>query len=102
MKIAELIGLDPTEEKYLKDVSDEEFFGYPARPLIEAENILLAKTQSIAYFSMEYGLAPSIYHTFKTVNPIMKSNILAEHEVFSNMKDIDRKSTRLNSSHSSI
>ena len=89
MKIAELIGLDPTEEKYLKDVSDEEFFGYPARPLIEAENILLAKTPSIAYFSMEYGLAPSIYHTFKTVNPIMKSNILAEHEVFSNMKDMD-------------
>lgn len=87
---ANLIQLDSTEKKYLKDITDSEFFGFPLPPVIEAEKKLLAKAApSIAYFSMEYGLAPSIYHTFKTVNPIDRSNIMAEHEVFSNMKDMD-------------
>ena len=69
--IAEQIRLDITDPKYLKDITDSEFFGFPAQPLLEAEAALLAKDRpSIAYFSMEYGLAPSIYQTFKTVNPV--------------------------------
>ena len=86
----DLIKLDDAEEKYLKDITDSEFFGFPIRPIIDAEEKLLAKgTSSVAYFSMEYGLAPSVYHAFKSVNPIEESNILSEHEVFSNMKDMD-------------
>ena len=86
----DLIKLDDAEEKYLKDITDSEFFGFPIRPIIDAEEKLLAKgTSSVAYFSMEYGLAPSVYHAFKSVNPIKESNILSEHEVFSNMKDMD-------------
>jgi starch phosphorylase len=89
-KIFDLIQLDLSDKKYLKDISDSEFFGYPAQAIIEAENRLLAKDKpSIAYFSMEYGLAPSVYHTFKTANQVAPSNILAEHEVFSNMQDMD-------------
>lgn len=89
-KTTELIQLDPTNKKYLKDITTEEFFGYPAASLIEAEKRLLsAATQSIAYFSMEYGLAPSVYHTFQTVNPIDPNNSVRNHEVFSNMKDMD-------------
>ncbi|KAF0132750.1 MAG: Alpha-glucan phosphorylase [Candidatus Saganbacteria bacterium] len=88
--IINLIKLDPSEEKYKKDISDTQFFGFPIEPLIAAEEKLLdSKTNSIAYFSMEYGLAPSVYHTFKTVNKIKESNVLSEHEVFSNMKDMD-------------
>jgi starch phosphorylase len=90
MPAVDLIKLDTTDEKYLKDLSDNEFFGFPLAPILEAEERLLDQEKpSIAYFSMEYGLAPSIYHTFKTKNPIAESNILSEHEVFSNMKAMD-------------
>jgi starch phosphorylase len=88
-KIIDLIQLDTTEEKYRKDISSDKFFGFPAAAVIAAEEKLLAKTPSIAYFSMEYGLAPSIYHTFQTVNPTSKANISSDHEVFSNMQDMD-------------
>ena len=88
--LIELVKLDATDKKYLEDMTDSEFFGFPVQPLIEAEKKLLANDQrSIAYFSMEYGLAPSIYHTFKTKNPVDERNILTEHEVFSNMKAMD-------------
>lgn len=89
-KALELIQLDPSKEKHLKDISDSQFFGFPLSPIIDSEEKLRAKEKaSIAYFSMEYGLAPSVYHTFKTVNPIANSNIISHHEVFSNMKDMD-------------
>ncbi|HTY14034.1 MAG TPA: alpha-glucan family phosphorylase, partial [Candidatus Omnitrophota bacterium] len=83
-------GLDASDEKYLKDITEDEYFGYPSPPIAEAERRLLdAATPSVSYFSMEYGLAPSVYHTFSSQNPMDERNILAEHEVFSNMKDMD-------------
>jgi len=89
-KIHDLIRLDPEQEKYQKDITTDLFFGFPVQPLIAAEeNLISADKPSVAYFSMEFGLAPSIYHTFKTVNPIASRNVLASHEVFSNMKDMD-------------
>ncbi|MDI6731322.1 MAG: alpha-glucan family phosphorylase [Candidatus Margulisbacteria bacterium] len=89
-KFAELIRLDYSNEKYLNDISASEYYGFPLQPIIDAEQVLLSMDKkSAAYFSMEYGLAPSVYHTFKTANPINKNNVLSEHEVFSNMKDMD-------------
>jgi starch phosphorylase len=89
-KAIELTKLDTSIEKYLKDITKDTFCGFPITPIVEAEKRLQAKEQhSIAYFSMEYGLAPSIYHTFQTVNPIDNKNILSEHEVFSNIRDMD-------------
>ena len=90
-KLIDLVQLDTSDNKYLKDIIDgESFFGFPAAPISEAENRLLdKKSASIGYFSMEYGLAPSIYHEFKTVNPISPNNLMADHEVFSNMQDMD-------------
>jgi len=89
-EIAELIKLDGSKEKYLKDIYDGKFFDFPLQSIIDAETKLAAKEiPSISYFSMEFGLAPSIYHTFKSVNPISDLNILSRHEVFSNMKDMD-------------
>lgn len=89
-RFLEVSRLDDSQEKYLKDISATEFCGYPLEPIIQAEERLLAAAaRSIAYFSMEFGLAPSVYHTFKTVNPISGSNRIAQHEVFSNMKDMD-------------
>lgn len=89
-KALNLIQLDLSDEKYLKDITTDEFFGFPLQPIVEAEERLKAKDDpSVAYFSMEYGLAPSIYHTFKTLNPIKSANVISDHEVFSNMKDMD-------------
>src|SRR3989339_111768 len=86
----ELVKLDEKEERSQKDITEDKFFGFPLEPIVTAEKKLCSKDYpSIAYFSMEYGLAPSIYHTFKTENPIKQCNILSEHEVFSNMKDMD-------------
>lgn len=77
-------------EKYSQDIKDGKFFGIESAPIIEAEKKLLSKDgKSIAYFSMEYGLAPSIYNSFQTNRPIDKSNILASNTVFSNMGYID-------------
>ena len=88
--IIDLIGLDTTDEKYLKDISEAEFFGYPAGAIGEAETKLRdPAAPSIAYFSMEYGLAPSVYHEFKSANPASAANISSGHEVFSNMQDMD-------------
>jgi starch phosphorylase len=89
-RFLEVSRLDDQQDKYLKDISATEFCGYPLEPIIKAEERLLAVDQpSIAYFSMEFGLAPSVYHTFQTVNPISSLNRIAQHEVFSNMKDMD-------------
>ncbi|MGB9612617.1 MAG: alpha-glucan family phosphorylase [Candidatus Margulisiibacteriota bacterium] len=90
MDIMELIQIDTTNPKYLNDLKEDKYFGFPLGPIIKAEENLRAKDKlSVAYFSMEYGLAPSIYHTFKSVNPIKTCNVLSNHEVFSNMKDMD-------------
>ena len=89
-RIFDLIGADPSDERYLKDIGEGEYFGFPARPIIDAEEKLLSRdTRSIAYFSMEYGLAPSIYHPFKTKRRIDPANFVKDHEVFSNMTQMD-------------
>jgi starch phosphorylase len=87
--IFELIGLDPAGEN-CQNVSETEYFGYPAGPISEAEKRLHSPdAPAIAYFSMEYGLAPSVYHEFKAAAPVSAANISTNHEVFSNMQDMD-------------
>jgi starch phosphorylase len=89
-KAAELIQMDSSDAAHFQDISENEFYGYPIDPIIKSEEKLLSKeTSSIAYFSMEYGLAPSIYHEFKTGNKTSERNILGQHEVFSNMMQMD-------------
>ena len=89
-KAINLIKLDTSTDRCLNDITEDKFYGFPLQPIVEAEEALQSKDRpSVAYFSMEFGLAPSIYHTFRTVNPIDPSNILSQHEVFSNMKDMD-------------
>lgn len=88
--VLNLIKLDKSSEKYLQDITEKEFFGFPIDPIIQAEKKLLSKdSTSIAYFSMEFGLAPSVYHTFKSKNLTSKANILSNHEIFSNMMQMD-------------
>jgi len=72
-------------ERYDKDVAGDSFFGFPMKSLLKAESRLLDPANpSIAYFSMEYGLAPSIYNSFQLSRPISEKNQFFYHEVFSN------------------
>lgn len=91
--IAEFLSLVEVEDfdrVYAVDISDGRYFGMPLAPLVEAEKRLRAdKERSIAYFSMEYGLASSFYNTFRTKRPIDQQNKSSEHEIFSNFRLAD-------------
>ncbi len=89
-KAIDLTKIDQSNDRYLAEITQDSFFGYPLQPIIEAEEKLYSPDdRSIAYFSMEYGLAPSVYHEFKTAHKTSSANIMTNHEVFSNMLQMD-------------
>ncbi len=70
---------------YSKDIDKSTYFSFPIKPILEAETKLADGSQkSIAYFSMEYGLAPSIYNSFYLNSPMSDKNKFFKHQVFSN------------------
>lgn len=72
-------------QNYSDDINRKTFFGFPIQPILDAESRLKdPKTNPIAYFSMEYGLAPSIYNSLKLNRPMNPQNQFFKHEVFSN------------------
>jgi starch phosphorylase len=73
------------DSQYHDDVTSSSYFGFPLDALLDAETRLTSPTTpSVAYFSMEYGLAPSIYNTFNLTRPMSEKNQFFKHEVFSN------------------
>ncbi|MBM3249297.1 MAG: alpha-glucan family phosphorylase [Candidatus Omnitrophica bacterium] len=83
-----LVQIENYEDTYSKDIRDGKFFGLPLQALIAAEKRLRSE-RSIAYFSMEYGLASSFYNRFSTLRRIDEQNESREHEVFSNYRLAD-------------
>lgn len=78
-------SIDGLKEDYSADIDEKNFFGFPLAPILKAEEGLLSgKVKSIAYFSMEYGIAPSIYNAFSRRQPTSDKNKISKHEVFSN------------------
>jgi len=78
-------AIENYENNYQEDVHKDKFFGFPTQAILDIENRLLsAKEKSVAYFSMEYGIAPSIYNTFNLSRPMNFQNQYFTHEVFSN------------------
>lgn len=72
-------------EKYSKEINAKQYFGFPLAPALAAEQRLLeGRDKTIAYFSMEYGIAPSIYNSFSLSSPMSSKNQFYVHEVFSN------------------
>ncbi len=60
-----LVKIDKFEERYSKDIADGKYFGMPLKAIVDGEKRLLSQQErSIAYFSMEYGLASSFYNQF--------------------------------------
>jgi starch phosphorylase len=72
------------------DITEDKFYGFPKESIIKAENRLLdPDTKSVAYFSMEYGLATSIYNKFITSRELNKDNLRTPSEIFSNIRSMD-------------
>ncbi|MBI1883119.1 MAG: alpha-glucan family phosphorylase [Chlamydiae bacterium] len=76
--------------RYKEDIAGDSYFGKPLAPVKMAEEKLSSKgTPSIAYFSMEYGLAPNIYNPFHVKKPVHPKGMHYDHEVFSNLRAMD-------------
>lgn len=73
------------EGQYSKEINEFSYFSFPIEPILAAESRLSNHGErSVAYFSMEYGLAPSIYNSFQLNRPMSDSNKFFKHQVFSN------------------
>ncbi len=78
-------SIENFEAQYSREITPQEYFGFPLDPILRIENSLRSPTtKTIAYFSMEYGLAPSIYNSFQLKKEMSRSNQFFVHEVFSN------------------
>ncbi len=88
--LQELVHIKDDQGRYAADIHDDVYFGFPLAPILAAERALLAgKQKTIAYFSMEYGLATSFYNGFTSVHPVSQANEIIENEVFSNERIAD-------------
>src|SRR5262245_35572243 len=78
-------GIEGFQESYSSDITPDTFFGFPLSAILNIENNLLSPaSKNIAYFSMEYGIAPSIYNSFESKRPMNPHNKFFIHHVFSN------------------
>jgi hypothetical protein len=72
------------------DVTEASFYGIPSPAIHRAEGCLLdPSVKSVAYFSMEFGLAPSVYHPYQTKRPLSPRNKKRDFEIFSNLRQMD-------------
>lgn len=80
-----LVDVDDFDKRYAQDIGRGKYFSMPLEPIIAAERRLRQTNErSIAYFSMEYGLATSFYNTFKSEIVPDPRNKLPRNTVFSN------------------
>ncbi len=93
-KTIETIFLDEIDFSYAaslkKNINAEDFFGFPTKAIVQTElNLHDIQQRKVAYFSMEFGLTPSFYNTFKTKIPLNPINKKQDFTVFSNMRSMD-------------
>ncbi|HQO38471.1 MAG TPA: alpha-glucan family phosphorylase [Candidatus Omnitrophota bacterium] len=85
-----LVQVDGFEDVFINDIVHDKFFGMPLEPIIAAEKRLRdPASRSMAYLSMEYGLATSFYNKFTATKPLHYNNRIQETEVFSNFRLAD-------------
>ncbi|HAJ56757.1 MAG TPA: hypothetical protein DCL35_03180 [Candidatus Omnitrophica bacterium] len=89
-KLIEYVRIKDYDSRYRADIHDDTYFGFPVGPILEAEQALLSGAKNtVAYFSMEYGLATNIYNVFKSALPLKSDNRLSDNEIFSNDRIAD-------------
>ncbi len=80
-----LVKIKDYEKSYAIDIHDDFYFGFPLEPLVAAEKgLLLPDKKPIAYFSMEYGLATSVYNALSSKKELSAANKISDNDVFSN------------------
>jgi len=78
-------SINQFNENYQNDINSQNYFGFPIEAIFNIEQSLQSqKIKSIAYFSMEFGIAPSIYNSFRLTHKMSDKNKFFTHEVFSN------------------
>ncbi|MDD5019301.1 MAG: alpha-glucan family phosphorylase [Candidatus Omnitrophica bacterium] len=83
--LRQYVNIKDYDSRYAADIRDDAYFTFPVGPILEAERALLSgQAGTIAYFSMEYGLATSIYNVYGSARPVSDDNKMTENEVFSN------------------
>ena len=85
-----LVNVDDFENTYAQDIKGDTYFGLPLKTIVAAEKKLRTEKHScLAYFSMEYGLATSVYNRFTSSRPLDPRNKTETQEVFSNYRLAD-------------
>lgn len=85
-----LVDIFDFNQRYAKDIIDDSYFGLPLAPIIEAEKRLrFPENKSIAYLSMEYGLATSFYNTLTKEGGTASKNRIVDHKIVSNMGAVE-------------
>lgn len=85
-----LVQIDRYEEHYSQDIVDGKYFGMPLAGIVAAEKRLRQeRNRSLAYFSMEYGLATSFYNTFSSQLKPDYHNQMPPNTIFSNNRLVD-------------
>ncbi len=80
-----IANIENFDSRYSKEINATTYFGFPMEPILAAETKLANhQEKSIGYFSMEYGLAPSIYNSFQLNGQMNDHNQFFKHQVFSN------------------
>ncbi len=78
-------AIENFDANYARDINEQAYFGFPSEVILNAERALLSpEVRSVAYFSMEFGIAPSIYNSFKLSRPMDERNKFFRHQIFSN------------------
>ena len=78
-------AIEGFDQNYNADITPTHYFGFPIEPILHIESVLQSQESiNIAYFSMEFGIAPSIYNSFKLSKPMSGENQFFTHDVFSN------------------
>ncbi len=89
-KLLDYVKIKDYQARYAADIHDDLYFGFPVSPILEAEKTLLSGgDKTVAYFSMEYGLATNVYNVFQSVLPLKPDNRLSDNEIFSNDRVAD-------------
>ena len=88
--LLEFARIKDYDARYRADIHDDLYFGFPIQPIIDAEKALLSGVKnSLAYFSMEYGLATNVYNVFKSKDALKPDNKMSDNDIFSNDRVAD-------------
>jgi starch phosphorylase len=80
-----LVRVEFYDDIYSADITDGKYFGLPLEPIVASEKRLRQESEkTLAYFSMEYGLATSFYNRFTLARPLDAHNRGQDNDVFSN------------------